>query len=156
MVMDHKRAFVPRTIRDTGLQVAFRDTGYLSPTGHLEYLDLHAKHLIFGEELWKELGGLNKVVAAQTIGGTGSLFVASEFLNEVLTEEKRNLLLDPGWANHKNIFAKIDNTPTTYIHEDSETREYNHKGYLEVLNNHPEGCPVLLQVAGYNLSLIHI
>ncbi len=150
MIMDGKVAFTPSIVRKIGREIAFNDTGYLSSAGNQEYLELNARHLVFGEIVWEELGGMDNVVATQTMGGTGALFVASDFLNEVLPEKNKNLLLDPGWGNHRNIFAKLDANPTTYVHENPETRDYDHGAYLDVLNEHPEGCPVLLQVAGYN------
>ncbi len=151
-IMDENGVLTPKVVATTRTEIAetVEGMGYLSPAGHAPFLELNAKHLVFGEDLLREIGGIKKVVAAQTPGGTAALYVAHRVLSKFPDDSKKKLLLDPGWGNHRTIFQDLDPNPTTYQHEDPETRKYNHAAYLEVLKNHPKDCPVLLQVAGYN------
>jgi len=156
MIRDEKtgEAFVPEVVKRIGKEICFEDVRYLISSGHQGYIESHARELVFGKNLWGELYETEKkkksntVVWAQTLGGTGGLAWTAQLLERALPREQRVLLLDPGWPNYRLIFKNF--SITTYVHEDPETREYHHAEYIEILRNHPAGCPVLLQVCGYN------
>lgn len=148
MIMDPKtgKPFVSKTLQKIGKEIAFDDNGYLPSHGHEAYLSLHAKHLIFGNDLWEAMH--TTTVKAQTIGGTNALELAGEILKMGLNKNNWALLLDTGWPNHPKIFK--DFIITDYVHEDPHTRQYDHDAYIKALKNHDAGSMVLLQVGGYN------
>lgn len=86
--------------------------------------------------------GLNidpkKTLAVQTIGGTGSLSLASEFIHEFISQEIA--ISDPSWTNHSNIFS----SKKFHIHF------YPYLNQAKCLENIPENGVVLLQSACHN------
>ena len=74
---------------------------YLPITGTPQYASL-TQQLCFGEASATCLS--NRVITADTPGGTGALRVAGDFIkNNLITGAV--WLSDPTWANHKGIFS---------------------------------------------------
>ena len=130
------------------------ETSYLPQHGHAGYLESHGREMVFGRETWDSMPGAGEgkkpdnMAWIQALGGTGALSITADFFDQFLPEDRKKLLLDGGWGNHKTIFSAFEITEYDRVAE-GEGR-YNHAGYMEALKAHPEGAPVLLQAAGYN------
>lgn len=156
MILDSStgKPFVPPVVQSVAQDIGLYDAGYLPSHGHNGYLEAHARELVFGPELWSKMGGVNggrkpdNFVWAQTLGGTKALNLAATLLKLNMATGERNLLLDKGWPNYFRIFDGF--TITEYVHENPDTRQYNHDEYMKVLSNHPSFGYVLLQAGSYN------
>lgn len=148
------KPFVAQVIQDIAKEIIFYDSGYLPSSGHAEYLELHAKHLVFGEELWGMVSNNSSgkrpdtVAWAQTLGGTKALRLIADLLCMSTSDENRKLLIDSGWPNYSKIFSRFQ--LHHYSHENADTRDYNHEIYIDMLKKMPQGSFVLMQVCGYN------
>jgi len=72
--------------------------------------------LIFGEKVWQENHG--RIYAAQTIGGTGALQVAGQFLSQEVT--KTVAVSNPTWPNHRSVFERAGCRVETYPYYSKE------------------------------------
>lgn len=149
------RPFATDVFRRHLREVAGKDVGYLDAVGYQTYLAAHGRELVFGQELWGEMGGSMSdntkpptMAWCQTVGSSHALRMVNDLLLAKLAPNQQTILIDTGWQNHQAIFAELERV--NYQHENPEDREYNHLEYLRLLKEHPEGSPILLQAAGYN------
>lgn len=157
MIMSEEtgKALMLDIVKQVRREVVLEDMGdYLSPAGHLGFLDSYAK-FIFGDVLWNRFprngemsGKPSTVVWMHTMGGTGAGYVGRKIADTFLVGDHKKLLWDSGWGNHKKMFRGYEFVE--YPYENPETREYNHSEFMNLLENHPEGNPVLMQVVGHN------
>ncbi len=103
----------------------------------------HSRELVFGDSISPE-----KIFAAQTIGGTGALRVAAQFLSDY--GSKQIYLSDPSWDNHYRIFSHAGMKVGTYPYYDRVLKALNFRGMIEFLETIPEKSVVMLQSACHN------
>ncbi len=147
-VNDHGVTPILETVRSAEKRLA--ETGktksYLPITGTPQYASL-AQQLCFGEASATSLS--NRVITADTPGGTGALRVAGDFI-------KNNLntgtvwLSDPTWANHKGIFSAAGFETKTYSYFDSSSFSLDYGAFVESLNGIPDGNLVVLHACCHN------
>jgi aspartate/tyrosine/aromatic aminotransferase len=80
---------------------------YLPITGDNEYVEL-SKKLYFGDKT--NLSGV------QTLSGTGSLYLASKLLEQIVDPNKTIYLPNPTWDNHRAIFQTSGLGLSSYEH----------------------------------------
>ena len=147
-VNDHGVTPILETVRSAEKRLA--ETGktksYLPITGTPQYASL-TQQLCFGEASATSLR--NRVITADTPGGTGALRVAGDFI-------KNNLntgtvwLSDPTWANHKGIFSAAGFETKTYSYFDSSSFSLDYGAFVESLNGIPYGDLVVLHACCHN------
>jgi aspartate/tyrosine/aromatic aminotransferase len=155
LVMINGKPFTPEIVFE--MQENFErpramDTGYLPASGNESYLAGHA-NLVFGQEWWDGIRTEHQqkpesIVWAQVFGGSGSLNIAANVLQDHLDKDQRIILLDRGWAYYTEIFEKRKFKIREY--SDADHRQYNHDAYMEKLRSHPDGGVVHLQASGRN------
>lgn len=119
---------------------------YLPMTGIPEYASL-VQELCFGKEHTAELG--NRIVSAQTPGGTGALRVAGDFIAKNIKPE--NLWLsNPTWANHTGIFQASGLNTKTYAYFDKEKLALDYDAFIADMKNIPAGDVVVIHACCHN------
>ena len=115
-----------------------------------EYLPMEGEPLFVNKMVELAVGPFNsdEYYAVQTIGGTGSLKLAAEFLLNTLTPIIA--LSTPSWANHHLIFRMAGVKIHTYPYYDSANHCINFEGMLQAIEKLPPGSAVLLQTACHN------
>jgi aspartate/tyrosine/aromatic aminotransferase len=128
------------------LAAAGNSKGYLPINGHADFLG-HAQALVFGQE--NEMLQTRRVASAHTLGGTGALRLAADFIRRCLGR-RTVWVSNPTWANHEGIFrdAALDIRPYPYY--DRETHGLNLDGMITVLEDIPENDVVLLHACCHN------
>ena len=91
---------------------------YLSIVGDSLFLEKSGE-LIFGEHLWTE--ERKRIVACQSLGGTGALRVGGTFLKEELNGAVA--IPDPTWPNHKGVFLSCGLKVVNYPYYDFLSHE---------------------------------
>ncbi len=126
-----------------------REYGYQTQAGNPRFLQSLAK-FVLREDLYEAMQ--DRMVAVQAAGGTGALRLAGSVLHKFIDagdEAQPSLILDDGWANHRNVFGS-DFSIRTYEHLKPEIRYYNHQEYMKLLEESPDSSAVLVQASGYN------
>lgn len=107
-----------------------------------------ASKLILGEDSPAFQQG--RVVAVQTISGTGANHMAALFLSKYHLKGSKCLLSKPTWANHKAIFNNVGIEVAEYPYWNPSTRGLDIEGMLAALENAPEQSIVLLHACAHN------
>ncbi|GAB5591006.1 Aspartate aminotransferase [Umbelopsis nana] len=123
------------------------DHEYQPIAGQKSYTGAAAK-LILGEDSPAFAEG--RVVAVQTISGTGANHTAAAFLAKYHNKDAICLLSKPTWANHKAIFNNVGIQVAEYPYWNSSTRGLDLEGMLAALENAPEQSIVLLHACAHN------
>lgn len=89
-----------------------------------------------------------EVFAVQTIGGTGALSIAAEFLATYLS--KTIAISDPSWANHAPLFRKAGFDVQLYPYYDNEKHQVRFEEIKSFLRELPASSIILLQAACHN------
>jgi len=89
-----------------------------------------------------------EVFAVQTIGGTGALSLAAEFLFKYFS--KTIAISDPSWANHAPLFRKAGFDVRLYPYYDVVQHKIRFNEIKDFLLNLPSSSIVLLQSACHN------
>ncbi len=95
-----------------------RARSYQPIDGNANYNKL-VQGLLFG--LDSEALSANRIITAQTLGGTGALKVGADFLKQVVGCSDV-WISDPSWENHRGIFANAGLKVNLYPYYDPETR----------------------------------
>lgn len=104
---------------------------------------------MYGKELISSLGG--KVVALQTISGTGALCVGFNFLSQFIGKDRPIYFPNPTWGNHQKMAAQAGfKNICSYKYYNPENRGFTLEGMLNDLNNAPEGSIILLHLCAHN------
>lgn len=119
---------------------------YLPITGTPQYASL-TQQLCFGEASATSLS--NRVITADTPGGTGALRVAGDFIKNNLNTSVV-WLSNPTWANHKGIFSAAGFETKTYGYFDSPSLSLDYEAFIESLNSIPAGDLVVLHACCHN------
>ena len=89
-----------------------------------------------------------EVFAVQTIGGTGALSLAAEFLAKYLS--KTIAISDPSWANHAPLFSKAGFDVKLYPYYDRDKHQVCFDQIKETFSKLPPFSVILLQSACHN------
>ncbi len=143
-------------VMERAYRTAFEQTmqdqahGYANAAGDLDFLTNFGA-FAFGSEQYTAQA--HDMLAYQTLGGTGALWMTKELLRELIRRDEAGrvpLLLDPGYVNHQHIFGAEEFNVATYQHADPATGAYNHHAALEAIAAMPAHTVLLLQVCGHN------
>lgn len=109
---------------------------YLPIEGHAGYIEEGLK-LVLGQEIKRE-----NIFACQTIGGTGALNLAANFLSQ---EVSRHVYIpDPTWANHKKVFASTGLKVLSYPYYDFKTHSVDFSAISSFIKTIPPGSSIIL------------
>jgi len=127
-------------------RVGFAERPYLPMDGHPGYR-AGVQKLIFGE---KHPALADKRVATiQTIGGTGAVGIAADFLAKHVPG-RTVLVSDPTWENHHGLFQRAGFKTTTYPYWDRANRSVDFNGMVKALEAADAGSIVVLQPVCHN------
>jgi aromatic-amino-acid transaminase len=120
--------------------------GYLPIDGIADY-NRAAQRLAFGEE--SPALAEQRIATVQTLGGTGALKVAADFLKR-LQPQARVLISDPSWENHRALFAQAGFEVQTYPYYDNATHALRFPAMMAALNAAAPGTVVVLHACCHN------
>ncbi len=114
---------------------------YLPISGHQAFCE-KAQNLVIGDEY------KNDFFTAQTVGGTGALFVAAHLLlkagiNDVFISE-------PSWPNHRQLFQAAGFNVRNYPYYDPATISLEFDKLVKAIEEMPEGASIVLQASCHN------
>ncbi|ORX77513.1 aspartate aminotransferase [Basidiobolus meristosporus CBS 931.73] len=92
----------------------------------------------------------NRTVSAQSISGTGAVYLGALFLSRFYNKSKTVLISNPTWANHKAIFEMVGLDVQQYSYYSRETNGLDFDGMIRSLEAAPEGAIVLLHACAHN------
>ena len=119
--------------------------GYLGIGGTPEYAEA-VQRLLFQD---KFDGLKDRLATIQSLGGTGALRVAGEFIKEELSGPKI-WFSNPTWVNHGKVFAASGLETADYPYYSNATRTLEFDKTLEALKAIPKGDIVLLHGCCHN------
>jgi aromatic-amino-acid transaminase len=117
------------------------------PIDGLQSYDKAASSLVFGADSPAIAEG--RVVAVQTLGGTGGLRLGADLLRG-FTPAKRVWISDPSWENHRALFENAGFTVETYPYSRERGRELDFAGMVGCLSGLPAGDVVILHACCHN------
>lgn len=120
------------------------DKEYLPIEGDREYGEKIGK-LIFGD-FWGDEE--KRLIALQTVGGTGALRLAGDFCYREVGKEL--YLSDPTWPNHRGIFSHCGFAAQSYPYYDPQKRILSFDRLIHALESLSERTIVLMQVSCHN------
>lgn len=120
---------------------------YLPMQGHLGFIN-SVQNLLFGEN--HEIIKNKKVATIQTIGGSGALKVASEFLKKSFPNNNKIFVSDPTWANHIGIFEYSGFEVLSYPYYDKEKNSIKENEMINYLSSLPEKSILILHPCCHN------
>ncbi len=85
---------------------------------------------------------------AQTVGGTGALYVGAMFLSRFLTKEV--LIPDPTWVNHHKLFQACGFTTHSYPYKAQPNGHLDIQAIIPAIQNAKEGSAIVLQASCHN------
>ncbi|MDA0237078.1 MAG: aspartate/tyrosine/aromatic aminotransferase [Proteobacteria bacterium] len=119
---------------------------YLPIDGNANYGKL-VQALLFGADS-KALSA-NRIVTAQTLGGTGALKVGADFLKQAVGCSDV-WISDPSWENHRGIFQNAGLKVNLYPYYDADTGGVAFDRMVEQLKKLPKQSVVLLHACCHN------
>lgn len=119
---------------------------YLTIDGVAEY-NAQTQKLLFGAD--SEIVTSKRAKTAQSLGGTGALRVAAEFIKRQ-TGAKNVWISTPTWPNHNAIFKAAGINIRDYRYYDKNTHGLDWNGLIEDLSQAEEGDVVLLHGCCHN------
>ncbi|QDP96554.1 aspartate/tyrosine/aromatic aminotransferase [Microlunatus elymi] len=130
-----------RTV-DAQLAAGGKPYGYL-PIDGLPAYDAAVKELVFGA------ADHDRIAVVQSLGGTGALKVAADFLKQT-TPDATVLISAPSWENHRAIFARAGLTVAEYPYYDAEHRRVDVDSMINTLRAAAPGSVVVLHACCHN------
>ncbi len=119
---------------------------YLPPTGDEEFCR-QIQLTIFPEN--HKIYQSKQMLTVQSISGTGSLRLGSEFISKYF-DSKKLYIPEYTWPNHGPIAQASGLTPLKYRYYDPAKKDLDFDGMMEDLSNAEEGSCILLHVCGHN------
>jgi aromatic-amino-acid transaminase len=117
------------------------------PIDGLQSYDKAASSLVFGAD--SPVIAEGRVIAVQTLGGTGGLRLGADLLRG-FTTAKRVWISDPSWENHRALFENAGFTVETYPYSRERGRELDFVGMVGCLSGLPAGDVVILHACCHN------
>lgn len=135
-----------QSVQEAGARLAQRETtkDYLAMGGLAEYNSAVAE-LVLG----RELASSDRVVALQTLGGTGALRLSADLLARSLGHT-RIWHSDPTWANHTGIFRAAGLTPVAYRYVQARGTQLDFTGMMDDLQRIPLESALLVHAVCHN------
>lgn len=98
----------------------------------------------------KELicGNRDNILAAQTVGGTGALYVASRLLSSA--HMYTVFVPDKTWTNHKPLFSRAGHDVFTYPYYDSKNGAIAFSDMCNAIRKMPERSAIVIQASCHN------
>jgi len=127
-------------------QQAMAPRGYLPIEGIAAY-DNAVQKLLFGQD--SDVIQQQRVVTAQSIGGTGALKLGADFL-KTLDTSGIVAISNPSWENHRALFTSAGYQVQDYRYYDAATHGVDFAGMLEDLNTLPNNSIVVLHACCHN------
>lgn len=118
------------------------DKVYQAIDGNGEYIK-QVLQLIFGEK-----APVDEIYAAQTIGGSGALRLAGEFLKRTVSADI--FVTEPTWPNHKLIFSQAGLNVLTFPYFDKKTRTLEFDKICQSIGAMPSKSLILFQASCHN------
>ncbi|EGV36133.1 amino acid aminotransferase [Neisseria weaveri] len=119
---------------------------YLTIDGVAEY-NAQTQKLLFGAD--SEIIASKRAKTAQSLGGTGALRVAAEFVKRQ-TNAKNVWISAPTWPNHNAIFNAVGMNICDYRYYDKNTHGLDWDGLIEDLSKAEAGDVVLFHGCCHN------
>ena len=127
---------------DAELSAAGKPYGYL-PIDGLPAYNLAVKELVFGE------GDHDQIAVVQSLGGTGALKLAADFLKQT-TPDAKLLISAPSWDNHRAIFTRAGFEVDEYPYYDADHRRVDVDAMINSLRAAEPGTVVVLHACCHN------
>jgi aromatic-amino-acid transaminase len=124
----------------------FAERPYLPMEGHALYRE-GVQKLVFGDK--HPALAEKRVATIQTIGGTGAVGIAADFLAKHCPG-RTVLVSDPTWENHHGLFQRAGFKTTTYPYWDRTNRSVDFDGMVKALEAAENGSIVVLQPVCHN------
>ncbi|CAH8839162.1 unnamed protein product [Trichobilharzia szidati] len=137
---------VVRTVESTMAADHSLNKEYL-PVAGLDSLCKAASKLILGDT--SELLSSKKADSCQTLGGTGAVYLALQFLFNI-SKCTSVYISNPSWPNHAGISRLVGLKINEYRYWDSSSRGVNFSNMLEDLTKAPEKAIVILHACAHN------
>lgn len=134
------------SVRAAYERIGFAERPYLPMEGHALYRE-GVQKLVFGAA-HSALSG-KRVATIQTIGGTGALGIAADFLAKHCPG-RTVLISDPSWENHHGLFQRAGFKTTTYPYWDRANKSVDFDGMVKALEAADSGSIVVLQPVCHN------
>ena len=134
------------SVRSAYERIGFSERPYLPMDGHPGYR-AGVQKLVFGANhpALKD----RRVATIQTIGGTGAVGIAADFLAKHVPG-RTVLVSDPTWENHHGLFQRAGFKTTTYPYWDRANRSVDFAGMVEALEAAEAGSIVVIQPVCHN------
>jgi len=130
----------------TRLQLHEAPHTYLPMEGMASYREAVQK-LVFGAN--SEVLRHKRVATIQSVGGSGAIRVAAEFMKTVFPDSAV-WVSDPTWDNHRALFAGAGFTVNTYPYYDAQTNGLKFDEMIAVFQSLPANSVVLMQPCCHN------
>ncbi len=134
------------SVRSAYERIGFAERPYLPMDGHPGYRD-DVQKLVFGKA--HPALAEKRVATIQTIGGTGAVGIAADFLAKHLPG-RPVLVSDPTWENHHGLFQRAGFETTTYPYWDRANRSVDFAGMVKALEAAESGSIVVIQPVCHN------
>ncbi len=143
---EHGRIPVLGSVKAAHERIGFAERPYLPMEGHPLYRE-GVQKLVFGET--HPALAEKRVATIQTIGGTGAVGIAADFLAKHCPG-RTVLISDPSWENHHGLFQRAGFRTATYPYWDRASRSVAFDGMIEALRAAEAGSIVVLQPVCHN------
>ena len=120
--------------------------GYLPIDGTASYRQA-VQALLFGAD--SPLIATERIVTAQSLGGTGAIRIGADLLKYTLPQSKV-LISRPSWENHRALFEAAGFEVSEYPYYDPQTHGIDFPGMLNALKQAAPKTIVLLHVCCHN------
>jgi aromatic-amino-acid transaminase len=117
------------------------------PIDGLSTYNLATQRLLFGGQ--SEILKANRVVTAQSLGGTGGLKLGADFLHQLMPDAEV-LISDPSWENHLALFTQAGFNVRSYRYYEAATHGLDFEGMLADLKAAKRGTIVVLHACCHN------
>ncbi len=134
------------SVRAAYERIGFAERPYLPMDGHAGYRE-GVQKLVFGAN--HPALAARCVATIQTIGGTGAVGIAADFLAKHVPG-RTVLVSDPTWENHHGLFQRAGFKTTTYPYWDRANRSVDFAGMVEALESAEAGSIVVIQPVCHN------
>lgn len=122
-----------------------KDKTYLPMGGSKPFIQ-ESQKLVFGESFCRKEKG--RLFGAQSLGGTGALRLAGEFLAREVT--KTVYVSDPTWPNHFGVFEACGMEVKKYPYYHVENHIVDFERMLDCLSKAPQKSGVVLHACCHN------
>lgn len=134
------------SVKAAAEKLGFGVRSYIPMEGLADYRRL-VQELVFGKG--SKLLAEKRVATLQSLGGTGALSIAADFLAKHVPG-RTVYVSDPTWDNHHGLFQRAGFETKTYPYWDSATRTLRFDDMMATLEAAPSGSIVIVQPVCHN------